>query len=68
MTDFFLLTGRTFVHTVAEFIVPDWGIKLTPAKGYRTGPHGYIGLQAGTTTLYAGVNFIPPVRDHEFGY
>ncbi len=24
--------------------------------------------RAGTTTLYAGVNFIPPVRDYEFGY
>ncbi len=29
---------------------------------------GYIGRRAGTTTLYAGVNYIPQVRDYEFGY
>ncbi len=23
---------------------------------------------AGPTTLYAGVSFIPPVKDYEFGY
>jgi hypothetical protein len=39
---------------------------LTKAWGCRTGPSGYIGWQAGTP--YAVVNFIPRVRDYEFGY
>jgi hypothetical protein len=46
-------------QAVAKFIVPDWGLKLTPAQGCRTGPSGYIGWQANTTILYAGVNYIP---------
>ncbi len=29
------------------------------AKGFRTGPPGYIGWRAGTTTPYAIVDFIP---------
>ncbi len=28
----------------------------------------YVAWRAGTTTLYAGVNFIPPSRDYEFGW
>ncbi len=35
----------------AKFLVPDWGIQLTLAQVCRTGPLGYIGCQAGTTTL-----------------
>jgi hypothetical protein len=34
--------------SIAKVIVPDWGIKLTPAWGFRTGPPGYIGRQADT--------------------
>ncbi len=35
------------------------------AKGWRTGPPGYIGWRAGTTTLCQS-RLYPPVRDYEF--
>ncbi len=35
--------------------IPDWGIKLTPAQGCRTGPCSL----AGRNDDYAGVDFIP---------
>ncbi len=47
--------------TVAKFIVPDSGI------GYRTGPPGYLGWQAGTTTL-CRIQLYPSFSDCEFGY
>ncbi len=31
-------------NPVAKFIVPDWGIKLAPAQGCRTGPPAYVHL------------------------
>ncbi len=39
------------IYSVAKFMVPVWEAKLTPAWGCRTGPPGYIGWQAGKTTL-----------------
>ncbi len=39
------------IYSVAKYMVPDWGAKLAPAWGCRTGPPGYIVWQAGTTTL-----------------
>jgi hypothetical protein len=47
-------------------VLCDWEIMSTPAEGCRTGP--YMGWQAGTTTLYHGVDFISLVRVYEFGY
>ena len=55
MTDFFIF-GCTFVHTVAKFIVPDWGIKLTPAS------------KAGRYDNSMPESTLSPVRDYEFGY
>ncbi len=53
----------------AQFIVPDWGIKLTvwhrvvvPARHA-----GYIGWRAGGTTILCHSRLYPPVRDYEFG-
>jgi hypothetical protein len=53
---------------IATFIVPEGrgGRKLTPAKGSRTGPPGYIGWQvaeAGTTALCRSQLLYPPFRD-----
>ncbi len=36
---------------VAKFIVPDWGLWLTPAKGCRTYPPAYVARRAGTRNL-----------------
>ena len=35
--------NRGYLIPVAKLIVPDWGRKLTPAKGCLTDPPGYIG-------------------------
>ncbi len=43
-------------------MVADWGDK----DGWRTGQPGYIGWPI--RQPYAGVNYIPPFRDYEFGY
>ncbi len=55
---------------VSIFIVPDGGDKVDSGIGLRPGPPGYIGWQAGTTTLYVGVNYMYivylPFRDYEF--
>jgi hypothetical protein len=51
----------------AQFKVPGWGDKVDYGLGCRTGPSGYIGWQSVRQT-YAIVDFIPPVRDYEFGY
>jgi hypothetical protein len=40
---------------------------LTPAWGCRTDLPTYVALRP-STKPYAGVNFIPSVRDYEFGY
>jgi hypothetical protein len=59
-----LYIPRLWQHNITEakFIVPDGGIKLTPAQGCRSGPPGYIGWQwqAGIRQPFAGVNFIAP--------
>ncbi len=53
---------------VVKFIVPDWGIKLTPALGLSYRPARlHIGWQASTTTLCRSQPY-PPFRDCEFGY
>jgi hypothetical protein len=42
----------TVYYSVAELIAPDWGDKVKAAAwSCRTGPQGYIGWRAGTTTL-----------------
>ncbi len=43
---------------VAKFIVPEWGIYLTPVWGCRNGLLAYVAWRAGTTTYNVGVNFI----------
>jgi hypothetical protein len=50
-------------HPVAKFLSPDWGDrKANSSIGLSdTGPPGYIGWQAGTTTL-SRVNYNPPVH------
>ncbi len=51
------------VGSVAKFIVPDWGIKLTTALGWHTGPSCRPSILAGRIRQpYAGV------RDYELGY
>jgi hypothetical protein len=45
---------RVVLIPVAIFKVPDWGIQLTSASGCRP--------------PFARIDFIPPVRDYEFGY
>jgi hypothetical protein len=55
-------------RAVAKYQVPDCGIKLTLAQGCRTDPPGYIGWQAGTTTIPESTTVYPPVRDCKFGY
>jgi hypothetical protein len=42
-----------------NFIVPGWGIKLTPVQSCRSGPPAYIAWRRAVQQLYAGVNFIP---------
>ncbi len=51
-------------HYVAKFIVPDWEDKDDSGPPWL---HQCIGWQTGTTIL-AGVNYIPPLRGHEFGH
>ncbi len=54
-------------RTVDEFIVPDWGEKVNSGLGWQTGPPG--NLAGGPVRQpYAGVDFIPPVRNYEFCY
>jgi hypothetical protein len=56
-------------NPVAKFMIFDWGDKVdSDSDSDSPTPPGYIGWQAVTTTSYAGVNFIPPFRDYEFGY
>jgi hypothetical protein len=43
------------------------GDKVDYGIGLSYWPTAYVAWRAGTTTLYAIVNFIPPVRDYEFG-
>ncbi len=38
-------------HTVTKFIVPKWGMQLTPVQECRTGLPAYLAWWAGTTTL-----------------
>jgi hypothetical protein len=45
--------------SVAKFIVPDWRDKVDS---------GLCSLAGRCDNLYAEVNFIPPVRDYEFGH
>jgi hypothetical protein len=52
---------------VAEFTDPDWGIKSTPAWGWRTSPPGYISWRAGTTTLCRSLLYTHS-GIFEFGY
>ncbi len=52
-------------YPVAKFLVPDWGDKVKLWMSYRQS--GYMGWR-GVRQPYAGVNYIPPVRDFEFGY
>ncbi len=58
--------------TVAKFIfiVSGWGIKLTPTQGCCTGPSRPARLDSCRVepTTLCRINFIPPVRDNEFGY
>jgi hypothetical protein len=51
----------------AKFIVAEWGIQLTPTKGCRPGLPAYVACDGPIRQPYAGVNFIPPVSDYEFG-
>ncbi len=68
----FLHSGKDWAFlkatSVAEFMVPDWGDKVDYGIGfsYRTA----MPMQPGGLVRqpYAGVNFIPPVRDYELGY
>jgi hypothetical protein len=55
-------------NSVAKFIVPEWGILLTPAYVCRTGLPAYICSQAGRYDTFARDNFIPSVRDYKFGW
>ncbi len=66
---FYLGWSSNFVsfESVGKFIVPYWGIQLTPAQGLDLQAPAYVAWRAGTTTN-AGVNLIPPVRDYECGY
>jgi hypothetical protein len=47
---------------VAKFIIPYWGDKVD----YGICLYGPASLTCGSTTPYAIVNFIPPVRDYEY--
>jgi hypothetical protein len=47
-------------NPVAKFIVPDWGNKVNSGIGFRTGPPGFIGWRAGTTTLCQSRLYPPP--------
>ncbi len=53
------------LHSVAKFIVPDWRIQLTPAKGCRTGLPAYVARRR--QPYMPESIFFPPVRDYEFG-
>ncbi len=53
------------LSAVAKFIVTEWGIKLTPALGCRTGLPAYV---EPLRQPYAGDNFITPVKNSEFGF
>ncbi len=49
---------------MAKFIVSNWGDNVN--SGIRcTGPTGYLGWQAGTTTLCLS-QLYPPFREYEF--
>jgi hypothetical protein len=57
--------GSIFFFPVAKLIVPD---KVDSSIGLCTGLPAYVAWRAGVRQPYARVNFIPPVRDYEFGY
>ncbi len=42
-------------------IVPKWGLWLSPAQCFRTGPPAYVARRAGTTTLCRS-QLYPPVQ------
>jgi hypothetical protein len=53
-----------FASSVAKFVIPDWGNKVDSGIGLSYRPARLhtmqcIGWQAGMTTLYARVNYIP---------
>ncbi len=58
---------HAWIQPVAKFIVSAWGDKVNCGIGCRTGPSGYKGWRAGTTTQCLS-QLYPPVRDYEFGY
>jgi hypothetical protein len=53
---------------VAKFIVPDWGDKVDSDIGLFYRPGSLHRLPGRYGHPYVKVNFIPPVRDYEFGY
>jgi len=51
-------------NPVAKFLVLDWGDKVNSDIGLSYGLHW---LEGRYNKPYAGVDYIPPVRDYEFG-
>ncbi len=62
-------------YAVAKFIVSDWGNKVDSGIGLSYRPatlHRLAGRydnpMPALQQSYAGVNYIPPVRDYKFGH
>jgi hypothetical protein len=55
-----------YVHSVAKFIVPEWGDKVDSGTGLSYRPANLSSLAARYNPMPE--SFIPPVRDYEFGY
>ncbi len=53
---------------LAKFIVLDRGDKGDSGIGWRIGPPGYTQAGGPVRQTYAGVSFIPPVKNYEFAY
>ncbi len=51
-------------NPVAKLLVPDWGDKVNSDIGLSYRLHW---LEGRYNKPYAGVDYIPPVRDYEFG-
>jgi hypothetical protein len=56
------------LYPVVKFLVPGWGDKVDSGIGLSYRPTiGYIGRQAGATTLCRS-QLYPPFRNYELGY
>jgi hypothetical protein len=65
---FFNILNNSELNALAKFIVTEWGDTVDSGIGFSYRPASPMLPGGPVQQPYAGVNFILPVRDYEFGY